>query len=92
MYELMEARASDPDHQDVPGNKTGLVAVSYVNINKTVYKEARFDSGLAKALLDVEKQAAIEKGEWVEKVKDVPWDGNFESLGLGLMAPSCLSP
>jgi hypothetical protein len=28
----------------------------------------------------VEKQAAIEKGDWVEKVKDVPWDGNFESL------------
>ena len=48
MMDLLQARANDPTHQDVPGIQTGLLVVSYVAAGKVSHKEAKFDSALSR--------------------------------------------
>ena len=80
MRELMRQRAADPEHQDVVGIRTGLLVVSYTTVNKETFKEAKFDAALQRALLDVEKQAAIELRQWVERREDLPGNGDLRAL------------
>lgn len=65
--ELQQARATDPNNTDVPGNATGLLAVSRQVGGKTEYKLARFDAALMREKRELLKQIAIERDQWVER-------------------------
>jgi phage terminase small subunit len=67
LYDVIAARARDLEHQDVPGAKTGLVAITFKMAGKEKFKEAAIDVALLRELRELEKQAAIELGQWVEK-------------------------
>lgn len=41
---------------------------------RVIQREIKTDTGLLKALLDIEKQAAIELRQWVEQQRDLPFD------------------
>lgn len=80
MYQLMQDRANDPEHQDVPGIRTGLLVVTWTTINKERVKEAKFDMALQQAINNLDKQAAIELQQWVERTQELPWDGDPATL------------
>lgn len=69
--ELQAARANDPDNQEIPGIKTGTLAVAREMLGggKHGYevKVARFDAALMREKREIRKQMAIEIGEWSEK-------------------------
>jgi hypothetical protein len=65
---VIAARAADPSLALVPGGGTGLIVRSAVRITgsgelHTIYK---VDTGLVKAMNDVERQAAQELGQWAD--------------------------
>lgn len=63
------ARAEDPEHKDVPGYETGLVAVTFKQLGKDgpVVKEAQFDASLTRELRAHLDQISLELGQRVEK-------------------------
>lgn len=69
--ERAEKYSADPELMDVPGGKTGLLVRTVKSIGGGMsareVEEFAVDTGLLKQLLDVEKQAAIEAGQWAEK-------------------------
>lgn len=71
MLAVIEERAADPALQGVPGGQTGLLVHQQRAIgtgrNQTVIDEYTVDTGLLKSLLDHEKHAAQELGQWAEK-------------------------
>lgn len=84
---LIEVRRQRAEQlkDEAPGGDTGLI-VRQVKVigggrDAELVTEYAVDTGLLKAQLDLEKQAAIEAGQWLEK-KDVTSGG--ESLGSAL--------
>ena len=67
LLDVIAARAVFPDHQWAPGGNTGYVVTSMKAAGKKLIKTHEVDNGLLRSLLDVEKQIAIELGQWVEK-------------------------
>jgi len=58
-------RGQDVNIQEVPGGKTGLLVREYKgHSDLPVYK---IDTGLLKEMRDLEKEIAIELGQWTEK-------------------------
>lgn len=72
MQRIIKERGAAPDMQAIPGGSTGLLVRSYKSIgggeDAEKVEEYTFDTGLAKSMLDHEKQAAQELGQWEEKV------------------------
>lgn len=70
MQRVIKERAADRSFAKVPGGKTGLLVRSYKTVGSgkslRVVEEYAVDTGLLNALLQHEKQAAIELGEWDE--------------------------
>ena len=63
--EILEAEARAVDMQDAPGRKTGVLVREYKgHSDLPVYK---LDAALLKKMRDLEREIAIEKGEWTEK-------------------------
>ena len=63
--EILEAEARAVDMQDAPGRKTGVLVREYKgHSDLPVYK---LDAALLKEMRDLEREIAIEKGEWTEK-------------------------
>lgn len=71
LQKVVEERADDPNHQSVPGWKTGLLVHNVKSVgggeNATVVDLYEVDTGLLKELREHEKQAAQELGQWTEK-------------------------
>lgn len=69
--EVFAARASDPQHFDVPGYKTGIVAVTLKEIGigekRTTIKEGAINVGALKELRAHGEQISKECGDWVER-------------------------
>lgn len=85
LYALIAARAGDQANQDIAGIKTGLLVVSTITTEKksgtVIRREVRTDGTVLRALLDLERQAAIEVGDWVEKKDiDILWDKDPKKL------------
>lgn len=78
---IIAERGADPDMQTVPGGKTGLLVRTQKILGKgqdaQVVTEFAVDTGLLAEMRALEKDAAIEKGEWTEKrdvtKRDEPW-------------------
>ena len=64
---VIEARASDPRSKKFPGGETGLLAIYPIKLGKDIVQVAEVDTGLLGELRQLEKQAAIEAGQWEEK-------------------------
>jgi hypothetical protein len=68
---LIAERAADPSMANVPGGTTGLLVRTVKVVGGGEHarqvEEYRVDTGLLEALLRLEKQAAIEAGQWVTK-------------------------
>src|SRR6266446_740657 len=66
----IEKRAEAPEMQDVAGGKTGLLRCRRKSMgfgeNRMIVNEFSVDTGLLRALLALEKQAAREVGDWEE--------------------------
>lgn len=77
--ELLAARAADPTMADVPGGNTGLLVRSYKSIGSgesaQVVEEYAFDAALYREMRELEKQAAQELGQWVNKSEVGGTDG-----------------
>jgi hypothetical protein len=70
---IIAARAADPAMRSVPGGTTGLL-VRRVKIigsgeNAREVEEYEVDTALLKELRELEKQAAIEAGQWTTKAE-----------------------
>jgi hypothetical protein len=63
---VIAERADHIEMQDAPGGKTGLLALDYKgkDADRAVYK---LDAALLKELRDLEREIAIELGQWTEK-------------------------
>ena len=68
MRKLIEARAADPEMQDVPGGSTGLLTKNVKGVGGgddfEVVPIYAADTALLKELRDHERQAAIELEQW----------------------------
>lgn len=73
MQRVIQERGDDPEMANVPGGSTGLMVRTYKSVgsgdNATVVEEYSFDGSLSKAILEVERQAAQELGQWTEKTE-----------------------
>lgn len=69
--QVINERAADPDLQNVPGGKTGLVVRQQKMIGSgfsaTTVDEYFVDAALLRERRETLKQAAIEVGDWTEK-------------------------
>ncbi len=70
---IIAARAADPAMRSVPGGTTGLLVRRVKSIgsgeNAQVIEEYEVDRGLLAELRELEKQAAIEAGQWTSKTE-----------------------
>jgi hypothetical protein len=71
LHQVIEERANDPALQGVPGGKTGLLvrAVKVIGSGESAREvvEYELDTALLKELRELEKQAAVEAGQWATK-------------------------
>lgn len=71
MLAVIEQRAADPVMQAVAGGDTGLLVRTVKSIGSGPaaheVEEFEVDTGLLKELRELEKQAAIDAGQWMEK-------------------------
>ena len=76
LLRMMAERSVDVAHQGIPGTRSGALVVTerFNAKGKLIYRETKTDTGLLRALLDLEKQAAIELRQWVEQHRDLPFD------------------
>jgi hypothetical protein len=58
-------RARAEDMQDVPGGKTGLLVKDYKG--QSVFPVYKLDAALLKEMRDLEREIAIDLGQWTEK-------------------------
>lgn len=70
LLRVIEARADADEYQVAPGGSTGLLARTLKCLgsgdNATIVAEFAVDTGLLKELRELEKQAAVELGQWNE--------------------------
>ena len=66
LKQVIAERANHVEMQDAAGGKTGLLCLDYKgkDADRAVYK---LDAALLKEMRELEKEIAIEKGEWTEK-------------------------
>jgi hypothetical protein len=66
LKQVTAERAGHVEMQDAPGGKTGLLALDYKgkDADRAVYK---LDAALLKEMRDLEREIAIELGQWTEK-------------------------
>jgi hypothetical protein len=96
LKQIREERAADPRMVDIPGGKTGLIVIEEsegVTVKDpanpdgpekvvAVPTEVAVDTAYLKALTDLEKQAAIEAGQWTEKRETTGKDGGSQVVTL----------
>lgn len=79
MQEVIDARASDTSTSEIPGADTGLLVRQYKGVGRgadfQVVEEYAVDTGLLREMRELERQAAAELGQWVEKVAPTSPDG-----------------
>ncbi len=73
MIEVIEARAGDPQMQDIPGGSTGLLTKTVKGVGRgedfRLVATYEVDTGLLRELREHEKQAAQELGQWITKIE-----------------------
>lgn len=73
---VIDERAADESMARVPGGKSGLLVRQWKKIgfgeDTEMVEEFAVDVGLLKELRELEKQGAVEAGEWNEKSADSP--------------------
>jgi hypothetical protein len=93
MLSVIDERASQPEMTTVPGGQSGLLCHTVKSIgggdNAQVVDEYEVDTGLLKELRELEKQAAMELGQWKEGMEvsgavqiKVIEDGNWYGNGV----------
>lgn len=69
LFRVIHERAAAAEHENVPGWKSGLLVHQIKNVGGQPVDHYAHDASLVKELREVEKQAAIEMGEWTEQSK-----------------------
>lgn len=106
LKQIREERAADPRMADIPGGKTGLIVIEEsegVVIKDpdnpdgpekavAVPTEVAVDTAYLKALADLEKQAAIETGDWTEKRELTGKDGAAIIQVVNVVRPASEEP
>jgi hypothetical protein len=72
LQRVIKERGDEPDMRDVPGGATGMLVRHYkLSGGKEAQEREEYevDTGLLSAMLALEKQAAQEAGQWVERTK-----------------------
>jgi hypothetical protein len=71
LHEIIAERAADPAMQGVPGGRTGLLVrrVKVIGAGESAreVEEYEVDTALLKELRELEKQVAVEAGQWATK-------------------------
>lgn len=69
MQQVIAERAADPDMQDVPGGKTGLLVKQYKSVGRgddsRTVEEYAVDTGLLREMREAEAQVSKELGQWI---------------------------
>ena len=88
MQQIIEERGNDPELQKARGGSSGMLVRKLKTVGSgpaaEIVEEFVFDAALAKAMLELEKQAAQEAGQWVDKVAPTSPDGGEQYRGSGL--------
>ena len=73
LQRVIAERAADPAMQSFPGGRTGLLVrtVKVIGSGEAArqVEEYRLDAGLLKELRELERQAAVEAGQWTTKTE-----------------------
>lgn len=73
LHRVIAERGADPEIQNVPGGKTGLLVKQIKGIGKgddfQIVEQYAVDTGTLAELRAIEKQAAQELGQWQEKTE-----------------------
>jgi ParB-like chromosome segregation protein Spo0J len=68
---VVEERAANPEMVGIPGGTTGMIVRNLKGIGKgddfQVVETYEVDTGLLRSMLDLERQAAQELGQWTER-------------------------
>jgi len=64
LWHILEARATDPSMQDMPGGATGLLVRHTHMVAGQVAQEYRLDVALLREMRALLKQASMELGQW----------------------------
>jgi hypothetical protein len=67
MRQVIAERATDRELADIPGGKTGLLVRTFKGVGGAIAEEFAVDTGLLREMREIEKQAAQDLGQWVEK-------------------------
>lgn len=90
MKRVIDERAADPTMEKVPGGRTGLLVRTYkiVGTGPSAYTVDEFavDTGLLKEMRELEKEAAQEVGQWLEKIAPTDPTGTKEYGSSNLAA------
>lgn len=81
LKQVIRERADHVEMQSAPGGKTGLLALDYKgkDADRAVYK---LDAALLKELRDLEREIAIELGQWAERKEVSGPDGGAIPLSI----------
>jgi hypothetical protein len=82
LFYTFSPRAVFGPHQDVPGGKTGYVVTRERQLGKDgpIVKEHEFDVAVSRELREIDKQIAMELGQWVEKSDQTRRVASIEDL------------
>lgn len=83
LLSIIEARAADRLHSSVPGVQSGWLAATHEMVGKEKMHVGRFDAALHRELRELEKQIAIESGQWIEKHEHR--DVNFSDIPTSVL-------
>ena len=82
MMGVIVARAEDPDMRNAAGGDQGVLVRRLKMLgageNAQLVEEFEFDAALMREIREIEKQVAIETGEWVEK-REVGGESSIEA-------------
>jgi hypothetical protein len=67
MRQVITERAGDRDLAEVPGGRTGLLVKNFKTAGGVIVEEFAVDTGLLREMREIEKQAAQDLGQWVER-------------------------
>lgn len=87
LKQVISERADHVEMQDAPGGKTGLLCLDYKgkDADRAVYK---LDAALLKEMRDIEREIAIELGQWTEKQELSGPGGSMPVLNVIINGPA----
>jgi hypothetical protein len=80
LKQVISERGQDVNMKDVPGGKTGLLVKDYKG--QGIFPVYKLDAALLKEMRDLEREIAIELGQWAERKEVSGPDGGAIPISI----------